>query len=56
MQSVGVVPGGDEQGRGVVGTDPGAGQQRGAVPGDRGGDVVDEVVDFGGELKDAPRQ
>src|ERR687885_850476 len=29
VQSVGVVPGGDEQGRGVVGTDTAAGQQRG---------------------------
>ena len=55
-QAVGVVPGGDEQGCGVVGTDTVAGQQPRALPGDRVGDVVDKVVDFRGELKDAPRQ
>lgn len=56
MQSVGVVPGGDEQGGGVVGADAAAGQQCRAVPGDRVGDVADKVVDFRGQFQDAPRQ
>ena len=56
MQSVGVVPGGDEQGCGVVRTDAAAGQQCRAVSGDRVGDVVDKVVDLRGALLDAPGQ
>jgi hypothetical protein len=55
-QSGGIVAGGDEQGGGVVGTDAAAGQQRRAVRGDRVGDPVDQVVDFLGQLKDAPDQ
>jgi hypothetical protein len=38
--------GGDEQDRGVVGTNPAAGQQRGSVAGDGGGEVLFQVVDL----------
>jgi hypothetical protein len=52
-QPVGVVAGGDEQGRGVVGTDPAASQQGRGVAGDGGGDLVFQVANLASERQDA---
>lgn len=43
VESVGIVAIGDEQGRGVVGADPAAGQEGGAMRSDRLGDPLDQA-------------
>jgi hypothetical protein len=55
-ESVGVVAGGDEQGRCVVRADAAAGQQGRSVAGDGGSDLLFQLADLVGELTDAPGQ
>lgn len=55
-EAVGVVTGGDEQGRCVVRADAAAGQQSRGVTGDGGGDLLFQLADLVGELTDAPGQ